>query len=272
MKINIIKIIAMYLIVSLFFISCFTTYDRGIYNPYGLSEEDFIILHIDKTIIVEKMNNEIVNWVNINVWSNQFQIVKISPGVHTFHAEYSYGGYYTRGASPVSGVFESGNNYLLIGKPNAAKTIVSYHIYLYNDNKLGDEITDRRSREGIFMANYLNQVLHPARSNSIALENNEYILVFKPNMIYTLTNKTTGITIEGKTSFETDAAFKNVKIYLFETNVSIMTTEQFLDSGYRENSQIILSLRACTATEVTYRYEKHADLHGAEVKFNINKN
>ncbi|MCL2444127.1 MAG: hypothetical protein FWD13_11795 [Treponema sp.] len=140
-------IITVYLIFSLLLTSC--TSNRGIYNPGNFADEDLVTLHIDKTISVERVNNEDVKWKNFHTWKGHYpQIVRIPAGRYTFLVKYSYGNMYSNSTIPVSAQLERGNTYLLTSRVhrdrsffNSSMPRVTYHVLKYNNRKKGDEVT-----------------------------------------------------------------------------------------------------------------------------------
>jgi hypothetical protein len=245
--------------------------DRGIYNPNDVSEEDLSILYIHEYIDVQQIDNTKVDWNRI---FREPQIIKISSGVHSFSVSYHDGLRFTFLPMTIMGQFEKGNTYILKGVINGQK--VDLHILLYNDKVEGEEVTldmnKLRGNDPSIISRYIKYVLNPTMDevgNSVRLENEKYILTYKPDMVYSLTNKETGITAEGRSGFSTDFRMTNGKIFLLETDISNMSRQQFLSSKYDENAQIILIPIDCSEREVIYKYEKPTELQGTEVKFTI---
>jgi hypothetical protein len=244
--------------------------DRGTYNPTNVQEEDMSILYIHDYINVQLMDNVKVNW---HVQGQRPQIVKIPSGVHSFSASYHDGRRFTFFMT-VIGQFTKGNVYLLKGVINGQK--VDLHILLYNDKVEGEEVTldmDKlQGNDAGIISQYIKYVLNPTMDevgNSVKLENEKYILIYKPDMVYSLTDKETGITSEGRSGFSTDFRMANGKTFLLETDISSMSRQQFLSSKYDETAQIVLIPIACNEREVTYKYEKPNELQGTEIKFTI---
>ena len=119
---------------------------------------------------------------------------------------------------------------------------------------------------------YREFVLNPTMNsirNSVRLENEQYILLFMPELIYRLTDKETGITTEGRSGFRMNITMTEGKLFLLETDNTRMTMEQFLSSQYTENAQTVIIPIACSKNEVSYVYEKPLELKGTIITFGI---
>ena len=144
MKIKFSALCFFYLLV-LSFSSCASSsiINRGIINPDNLSEEDLITLYVDKFTFVNSINDINVNW-KMAIGPLRDQIVKIPSGMYTFLVQYQSGEFHSVNEIPVTAQLESGNTYFMRNKRHViARNIhtVTYHIYLYNDNTLGEEVT-----------------------------------------------------------------------------------------------------------------------------------
>jgi hypothetical protein len=108
-------------------------------------------LYIEKTIFVEKVNNEDVKWYNSNIWTgNHKQVVRMPPGRYTFQVKYSDGNKSANSSSLVTAQLENGNTYILTSRIHTGTTFlnlsptsqrVTYHISKYDGKKEGDEVT-----------------------------------------------------------------------------------------------------------------------------------
>jgi hypothetical protein len=121
---------------------------------------------------------------------------------------------------------------------------------------------------------YIEYVMNPTLDevgNRIQLENDELIIVKKPDMVYTMTNKVTGLVTEGRYGFNMDIRNMNeAKDYFLEIDISKMTRKQFLEeSNYEKNAQIVLTPIACNAQSVTYKYIRPEELKDKEISFSI---
>jgi hypothetical protein len=200
------------------------------------------------------------------------QFAKIPSGIHSFSVKYNDGQRFSIFPMTVIGTFENGNTYLLKGTIVGQQ--VKFDILIYNDNVEGEsvalDLNKLRGNDPGMLSQYIKYVLNPTMEevgNTVVLENEGYILSYKPDMIYTLTDKNTGETSMGRRGFSMDFAMGSGKTFLLETDIESMSKDQFLASNYQEDSQIILIPVACTENEVTYRYEKPVDLEGTEITF-----
>jgi hypothetical protein len=247
-----------------------TPIDRGVYNPTNVLEEDLSILYIHDYIDVQQIDSDKVNWNE----RQKTQIVKIPSGVHSFSVSYHDGRRYTFLPMIVIGQFTKGNTYILKGVINGQK--VDLHILLYNDKVEGEEVALNMNKlqgnDASIISQYIKYILNPTMDevgNSVKLENEKYILIYKPDMVYSLTDKETGVTSEGRRGFSTDLRMTSGKTFLLETDISSMSRQQFLSSKYDEIAQIILIPIDCNENEVVYKYEKPTEMQGSEIKFTI---
>lgn len=250
-------------------------YNLGSHNPENLPEDDLVTLEVFYFIEVWSMDNKQVDW---SKGSGSRQIVKIPSGMHTFNVTFNNGRYFTWLPSPVAAQLEKGNSYLLKCTMHKEKEgyRAMYHIHLYNDNKEGDEVTldlaELRRNEAKTITNYVRYVLNPTMretGNTVKLENDRYILIYKPDMVYSLTSKETGTTTEGRAGFNMNVQMTEGKGFLFDTDISAMSSDRFLASDYTENAQIVLVPVACTEAEVTYGFERPVELRGSNMSFTI---
>jgi hypothetical protein len=256
------------------FVSCLSIptvpVDRGIYNPNNVSEEQLSTLYIYSNLVVQKMNGQEVGWSAFR----QKQIVRIPSGVHTFSVAYSDGHRYSLSPMTAIGQFESGKTYIL--KSVITGQRVQLHILRYENELEGEEVTldfnKLKGNDPGVISTYIKYVLNPTMDtvgNSVKLENEDYVLLYLPDMVYTLTNKKTGETTQGRRGFSMDFSMTNARTFLLETDIDEMSREQFLESKYTDNAQIVLTLTYCTEDKVTYQYERPSDLQGVEVVFEI---
>jgi hypothetical protein len=273
----------MYLFVIFIFtfvlFSCFSTptakpvqtRDYGIYNPSNVPEENLCTIIIDQYIIINRFNDD-----NKVGWNTTFteKTVKIPSGVHTFYINYVDRQVMSMGSVPVIGQLEEGNSYLLKGTIIGQR--IQYQILLFNDRQEGADVSlninKLQGNDLSTLSTYIKYVINPTMNevgNTVKLENDIYILTYRPDLVYTLTDKRTGRTIEGRRGFVMDFTMTNGKTYLFETDITKISSQQFLEGNYQENAQTILVPINCTEREVTYKYEKPIELQGNEIVFTI---
>jgi hypothetical protein len=142
-----------------------------------------------------------------------------------------------------------------------------------------DYIPDERAE--IAAASYMHYIINRIDiGGSIMLENDETTVIFKPDMIFELTDKKTGRKTEGRSVFYTGlinehnrTKIDSAKVYLVESDINRVSLEQFLGNtanlDRRANS--ILVPVSCTETTVTYLYLKPVQLRNKEISFEIRK-
>jgi len=264
--------------------SC-ATVDLGTYNPVKTPKEDLVTLQIDNCCHVVQIDNYKVDTETTSV--NKI-FVKLNPGVHTFFAKFNDLHSYTTIPMPVTARFEKGNTYFLGYDVNNQK--VTYHIFLYNNNKKSKEVTGK-PMENLIEMDILYSVFVESpvkRGESVKLENKNCALVYKPDGVYTQTDKESGMTVKGKYLFKNhdndpNAIFSSVssaadnfliKVYLFDANAEIIKRRGVNGSKNEINysaAHTILVLIDSTENEVIYRYEKPDKLKGTEITFNLQK-
>jgi len=265
---------ALIIVVLIFTISCASTVDLGTYNSVNNPEEDLVTLHISNRCYIERIDNYIVD--KQTALYNK-KIVKLNPGVHTFFTKYKDFYSYTTSSIPVTAKLEKGNMYFL--DFDIYRQHVSYHIFLYNKKKKGKEVTGMPMENLIeldllYSANVESPV---SQGKSVKLENKNYTLVYKPNGVYTQTDKETGVTV--KYVYTDSTVFYNSvldsslgKVFLFNADAEVIKTGMMgrMEINH-EVAHTILFLINAAETEIVYQYEKPSDLKGTQITFNITK-
>jgi len=239
--------------------------DKGAINPENVPEEDLIELYIARFIVVSAVDNIKVDWQDP---LNDEKLLKIPAGDHSFSISFNNGYVYSRFSTTLTYQFEKGNTYFL---DYDSKNMGKFHLFLYHNNKAGAEIAAKPNAPGAIFQ-YVKYIINPTTievGNSVKLENEDYILLFKPDLAYTLTDKKTRKTTQGRKGFHMNFLMSEGKAYLLETDITKMSSAQFLKSNYEETAQTILVPIACSETSVTYKYEKPLELKGTEITFTI---
>jgi hypothetical protein len=140
-----------------------------------------------------------------------------------------------------------------------------------------DYIPDERA--GTAAASYMRYIINRIDTGgSIMLENDETTVIFKPDMIFELTDKKTGKQIEGRSVFYTGlinehnrTKIDGAKVYLVESDINRVSLERFLGNtaGLDRKANSILVPVSCTETRVTYLYLKPVQLRNKEISFEI---
>jgi hypothetical protein len=247
--------------------------DIGAFNPDNIPEENLATLYIGGAVYVEEMDNVKVDWRSLSVFADR-RIIRIPPGVHSFSTLYLSVSQYSRGSIMVIGTFESGRKYFL--KSIINRNRVKMAIVRYDNHWAGEDVTLDVNKlwgnDSSDISTFIKYILNPTMDNvgnSVQQENDDYILLFGPDMEYTLTDKKTGVTTVGRHGFSMSFQMTNAKVFLLETDTQEMSREDFLESDYQNNAQTVLVPIKCTQDEVTYRYERPEALIGNELVFKI---
>jgi hypothetical protein len=260
-------------IVCFFITSCTTIKDLGVYNPKGLPDVDFATLTIDEKLVVSKVDDKNVNWDYADFRSSRPpRTIKIAPGAHVFQVYYNWDNQISIFPQTVIVNFERNKEYSMKSVVNGNSLAVE--IYEIQDGKEIKVTLDPKSLQGgdtgVIPA-YIKYILNPQMEdigNTIKLENNELVLMFFPDMSYTLTDKKIGKETLGMAGFNMNITMTEGTVYLLETDEK-MDKEVFLETKYTENAQIVLVPIKCDATNVTYRYSKPEEVAGTEITFSI---
>jgi hypothetical protein len=288
---------AIIITVLIFTVSCvinFKTVDLGTYNSINIPEEDLVTLYIEGDCQIERIDNYILvkptatpAWMTEQNVNRDKKIVKLNPGRHTFFTKFNNGYSYTMYPTPVTAKFEKGNIYLMNYEIKKVKSDlkVTFHIYIYNNGKKGEEVT------GIPMENliemnlfYSANVKSPLnQGKSVKLENKKFTLIYNPDGYYIQTDKERGVIIKGKYSNKNqDNIFLLMidtsleKVYLFDADANIM--KKSTSWGTKEHEEVdyklahtVLVLIYASEKDVIYQYEKPDELKGTEIAFTISE-
>jgi hypothetical protein len=242
------------------------TTDLGTYNPRNIPEEDLVTVYFDNVCNVQRVDNLLLEESN-----KRNKVVKLPPGQHSFYSRYSSSSAYTLFYVPVTATLEKGNTYKLSYGRGSSGTR-EFHIHLYNNKREGAIVSIERTDVQNLETLYINRFVEMSTSigSSIRLENDNYVLIYKPENVYTLTDKKNNTTIEGSYLFSSisssHAKFTGKSILYNE----ILPARQQRQQGSRHftDAETILIPVKVTATEVIFLYEKPAELWGTELKFN----
>ncbi len=263
---------------SVFFAGCASAppepIDRGIFNVENVSEDKLAVLILSGYITVGEVDGHSVEWIAESYNQYETQTVKIAEGVHSFDVFYDNGITYTHVPVRLIAYLEAGNEYLLDSIQNGNKIQ-----FLLTNQKDGSDATlnfqKLRGEDPGTISQYIKYVLNPTmdgNDKTVKLENKDYILIFKPDMIYEMTNKKTGESTIGRRGFITDILMKEGKTYLMEVNPEEISREDFLDiKDTEEFSQFVLEPCACTENSVSYVIHKPEELKGQKMIFMIVK-
>ncbi len=257
-----------------FFLSCAgiaPPVDRGVQNPAGVPETDLVVLNIHEFINIMAIDDQKI------LWSKPFQgiraqVVKVPEGVHVFKVRYNTGHVRSMAEIPVIAKLEKGKEYRIEGFEIGMRVDIQVIDVATNENVVLE--TDKlKGNDSSALTAYIKYVLNPTMEGvdkTVKLENDDAIFLFKPDLVYTMTDKKTGKTTEGKRGFAMDFKMSAGKTYLLETDITKMTTKQFLDdSGYEETAQTVMVPVFCDATKVRYKIVKPESANGIELEYSI---
>lgn len=118
---------------------------------------------------------------------------------------------------------------------------------------------------------YIEFVLNPVMDGSdmmVVLENDGYKLTFKTDLVFELVDKGTGKTIVGRSGFEMSLKGDDPTVYLLRLDSpSDMSREEFLESDYKRNANIVLVPDEASAYWVGYRVLKSDVGFGPAIRF-----
>ncbi|WP_020612669.1 hypothetical protein [Sediminispirochaeta bajacaliforniensis] len=247
--------------------------DRGEYNPDRVSSAELARLYIHNYIAVLKIDDADVDW---NATEEDFarQVVRIPSGIHVLTVKYDTGKVFTMFPMKAIGKFDAGKDYMLEGMQEGGK--VRIKIYDMNEGMEASlNLEKLQGNDESTISQYIKYVLNPTmeeNNHSVKLENEEFLVLFKPDMIYEVTNKHTGETKIGRRGFEMDFTMTNAKTYLLEVDPATMTRDEFLEtSDYKNRSKIVMIPIACDGQSVTYTFVKPEEQAGEEISFSISE-
>ena len=255
----------------LFVMSCASTpYDLGTHNPENIPEEDLVTVYIDNLCKVQRIDNLL-----LDIDNNKYQMVRIPPGLHTFYIRYGnvWVGF-TQLYAPVVADLIKGNTYKLDASVTGRR--VYYKILMYNDKKEGANIALQPSEAQLaeWEANLSFIGPQVLRGNSIKLENDKFLLVYRPNNLYTFTDKEANITTEGSYISPINLEFPLLtigKVLFFDYDTDIVDSKnamrKYVLKDYLERAHTILLPIKTTETEVVYLYDKPSEIRGTELIF-----
>ncbi|MDR0495882.1 MAG: hypothetical protein LBG95_09690 [Treponema sp.] len=244
--------------------------DLNAFNPENIPDNELVTVYVHGYCKVQNVDNIFVGRLPSE---GRYRIFKIPPGIHTFYTRFDNGNAATYLPVPVKAQFEKGNMYLLSNRVAFSTETVTYHISLYNNRERGKEVTLELENEFPVSA-YFNTIVVPAlQGNSVKLENSKYLLFYKPDNLYALTDKETGITTEGSYVFPIDARGERSqinlcgKVFLFDFEIPTLSHRTW---GFdQRKAQTIFNPIYVTETEIIYLCEKPLELRGTEITFSI---
>ena len=136
-------------------------------------------------------------------------------------------------------------------------------------------IDNQKENESSIISIFIEYVLNPTlegTEKTIKLENDEKILLFEPNSIFTIIDKISGKIIKG---YRTFFSFQiSGQIFLYETDTDQLSNHDSIKINSRKimaNAQITLILINCTKNEVIFEYQKPDEIKGKKILYSISE-
>lgn len=259
------------IIVLLTLTGCQTTQNHGILNE-GADAATLATVTFDRFVVVDSIDGDSISWGNN--WNNS-DFVQIEAGVHTFALMYHDNqGQYTTEPQTVVVLFEAGKSY----KVSSVISFVWVNFTVVDEATGSSVALDLdtlygNATDSNYMSNFIDAVLNPTMEGSdmtVIEEGDDFILYNEPDMKFTLFDKTTGEIKTGHRGFITDFTFTTGTVYLKFDNGSV-TKDEFLDSNYENDADIIMIVTDCDKETVTYTYIKPDDLKGKVITLTISQ-
>jgi len=245
--------------------------DRGYYNPDNADIGDFATLYIHPYLQISKVDNAPVGW-SVTDAAKVAQIVRLAPGTHTLAIRYDTGKTYVLMPSTVIVLFQAGKEYSAYGVENAGR--IEYQVE-EKATGLSAKLDLARLQGGgqDALSSYIKYVLNPTSDETgktVVMENNQWKLVFRPDLVFELLHKESGELKVGRRGFQMEFDMTGATLYLLVTDLASMSREQFLDdSDYVDTAQFVMLPVQCTSDSVTYKIEKGMEILGDELTLRI---
>ena len=253
--------------------------DQGFY-PAGEEVENSVEIIVGPNLTIAAIDDgqdtklhmytETVAGWTVKTKKSREQLFRLSPGVHTVSVCFDNGQQYTPFANTMIIMLQEGNQYKITYEIVNGSSVVYDCI---NTDTLESAKLDREALAGngqSVISAFIDAVLNPTMDEvgkTVVQENDDFILTTYKGLKFELTDKASGTTEKGMTTFVTDFSFKSGTVYLYVTDMT--DKNEFLNSDYANNSQYVLEVSACDRQTVTYTYQKPEAKKGQTVTFNI---
>lgn len=253
--------------------------DQGFY-PAGEEVENSVEIIVGPNLTIAAIDDgqdtklhmytETVAGWTVKTKKSREQLFRLSPGVHTVSVCFDNGQQYTLFANTMIIMLQEGNQYKITYEIINGSSVVYDCI---NTDTLESAKFDREALAGngqSVISAFIDAVLNPTMDEvgkTVVQENDDFILTTYKGLKFELTDKASGTTEKGMTTFVTDFSFKSGTVYLYVTDMT--DKNEFLNSDYANNSQYVLEVTACDRQTVTYTYQKPESKKGQTVTFNI---
>ena len=253
--------------------------DQGFY-PAGEEVENSVEIIVGPNLTIAAIDDgqdtklhmytETVAGWTVKTKKSREQLFRLSPGVHTVSVCFDNGQQYTLFANTMIIMLQEVNQYKITYEIINGSSVVYDCI---NTDTLESAKLDREALAGngqSVISAFIDAVLNPTMDEvgkTVVQENDDFILTTYKGLKFELTDKASGTTEKGMTTFVTDFSFKSGTVYLYVTDMT--DKNEFLNSDYANNSQYVLEVSACDRKTVTYTYQKPESKKGQTVTFNI---
>ena len=238
--------------------------DLGSYNPDGVSEMELAVLNIDAGLYLKKIDDYEGNW-SFYGDKGSSQILRIAPGVYQFEVLTDLQSSISSKSASIVVKIENSKRYLMIKKQESIIVGVNVIDAYLNESVVLNLNSMQQNRDNAHKI-YYDYVVYPTESRlgySIELESNDSMIRFKPDMVFTMVNKHSGVSISGR------YLFKSGKVYLYETDVNSFSSEDFKNSNYAGIAQMIYEPVLCNGKSVRLKYEKPIEKRDSQEDFFI---
>jgi tetratricopeptide (TPR) repeat protein len=132
-----------------------------------------------------------------------------------------------------------------------------------------------RSQSTLPISRFILDVIYPTledNNQNVRLVNQELVLAFEPDQIFTLTNLTTGSTFRGRRGFEITTDLTSGTLYLLQVDPAKMSREDFNQNrGYLRSADTVLQIVENDGTQVTFEFLRPAGLIGQRLMMELEK-
>ncbi|MFW5716909.1 MAG: tetratricopeptide repeat protein [Spirochaetota bacterium] len=123
------------------------------------------------------------------------------------------------------------------------------------------------------LSRFIRDVLNPTMDGvdqTVTMANDDLTLVFKPDLLYTLTDRATGRIERGRRGFDMDLAVQAGRVYLLPVDPSTMSRDEFLEeSDYKDRAPVVLRGVDSDGSFVTFEYVRPEERAGERLVLEI---
>ncbi|WP_144082909.1 hypothetical protein [Salinispira pacifica] len=261
--------------------SCASMNNLGQYVPENMDSSEMVQLTISGSVGVSSINGESVDWP-VSSLMRIGRMVELPAGYYRFSVSYDDGHVYTFGTSPVYAKLEPGRSYRLYGRKGLSSNRINYRVTdtISNDDAVVLEEEYRAAHSssteqgdiqviGSYITHVLNHTMDEV-GNTVILENEQMILVFQPDLLFTMLDKSTNEITEGRRGFNMNLNTKVGKSYLLFVDPDEMSKDEFLEnSNYPTEAEWAMIPTSASAEQIIYTIERPVERKGEAIPFSI---